>query len=533
MSLRIRLFLLLSALVALLVVAQAWWVRSLAEDLSAEMGEVVLSVGSSVATVVGGGDFVLTERRVIQDEEGAHQVSIIRRVHTTSRSSGLQGRSLAEVNEEDGEAGRAGTTEEIPSQPAHENHFRFEVRVDSKGEGGGEDPVWIRESEQEMTVLLLRQGGEDEAASLLVQGAGLDSDIPIPQGGLSNRVDRFARRLQLGSFALLGIGLLLAAAVAHRVSAPLRQLSSAARRVGEGELGVQAPVPADPEIGLAVRSFNRMSTELEQLDRASKSMQARRHLAELGEVGRGLAHSLRNPLNALGLTVDELAARASHGGDDGEGAEEEAGALALSARRQIRRIDNSIRSFLLLAAEGVGAGTMTESVDLARMVDDVVLEAIQDGRGKVRVRVEESEESEPLRVRAVAAELRAVIQALIVNAVEASPPGATVQVRLSKGVAPRAGAGRDEGPGRKRVEVCDRGPGLAPQVRARLFQPHLTTKSEGSGMGLFLSHRIVTERYDGSLELNERAEGGTCALLEVADRQPPLDPSPEVPGEEG
>ena len=507
MSLRIRLFLLLSALVALLVAAQAWWVRSLTRELSAEVGEVALSVGSSMATVVGGGDYVVAQRQVVKDEAGAHHLSVIRRVYLSSESE---------------------TSEPQEVENEEETEFVFEDLTPNGGQEADQLTTWVTTSQQETTVVVLRQGEDDEDGSLVVQGAGLDLKIPISHRGLAQRVDHFARRLQLGSFALLGIGLLLAAAVAHRVSAPLRQLSAAARRVGEGELGVQAPEPADPEIGLAVRSFNRMSSELEQHARASESMQARRHLAELGEVGRGLAHSLRNPLNALGLTVEELAARASragNGGGDEPTAEDEVIALASSARRHIRRIDTSIRSFLLLAAEGVGADLMAEPVDLAQLVDDVVLEAIQDGRHKVRVVVEEVE-GEPLIVNAVAAELRAVVQALIINAVEASPSGATVRIALSSAM-----DGASDGKVRRRMEVFDQGPGLAPQVRARLFEPHLTTKPEGSGMGLFLSHRIVTERYDGSLVLDslgldDGSDGGTRAVLEVADRQPPLDSPP-------
>ena len=517
MSLRVRLFLLLSALVALLVVAQAWWVRSLTRELAAEVGEVALSVGSSMATVVGGGDLVLAQRQVVQDEAGAHHVSVIRRVYLPSDSDPSQHRRLKDEEE----------TEFLFEDLALNPDVEASENTDSNAVNPGGDEnqrvkAWVTTTEQETTVVVLRQGEDDEDGSLVVQGEGVDLKIPIPQGGLAQRVNHFARRLQFGSFALLGIGLLLAAAMAHRISAPLRQLSAAARRVGDGELGVQAPEPADPEIGLAVRSFNRMSSELEQHAKASESMQARRHLAELGEVGRGLAHSLRNPLNALGLTVEELAARASRGGcgDGGEdeaAAEEEVIALANSARRHIRRIDTSIRSFLLLAAEGVGTEAMEEPVDLAQLVDDVVLEAIQDGRHKVRVVVDAATD-QPLIVRAVAAELRAVVQALVINAVEASPPGSTVRIALSLPV-----GGASDSASRWRIEVCDQGPGLAPRVRARLFEPHLTTKPEGSGMGLFLSHRIVTERYGGSLKLEDGTDGGTRAVLEVADRQPPLD----------
>ena len=54
------------------------------------------------------------------------------------------------------------------------------------------------------------------------------------------------------------------------------------------------------------------------------------------------------------------------------------------------------------------------------------------------------------------------------------------------------------------MEIEDEGEGLAEEIRRRLFTPHLSTKANGSGMGLFLAHRIATNRYGGSLELIDR-----------------------------
>ena len=68
------------------------------------------------------------------------------------------------------------------------------------------------------------------------------------------------------------------------------------------------------------------------------------------------------------------------------------------------------------------------------------------------------------------------------------------------------------------MEVLDEGSGLAPEVAERLFTPHLTTKEQGAGMGLYLAHRIATSRYGGTLELTSREAGGTRAVLEVTDR---------------
>ncbi|MEE8525974.1 MAG: HAMP domain-containing sensor histidine kinase, partial [Thermoanaerobaculia bacterium] len=322
----------------------------------------------------------------------------------------------------------------------------------------------------------------------------------IPQQGMRQKLDGFSRKLLLASLGILAVGLVLAGAVADRVSAPLRRLAGAAREVGEGALGTRVPEAASGEVGQAITAFNRMSERLAELEAKTRELSARQHLGEIGEIARGLAHSLRNPLNALGLSVEELAAGAREGDGD------ENPELADSARRQIRRIDRSIRSFLALASQGGGAA---EDVDLAELAEDVALEALQDSRGRVRVQVDVIGDAEPglAPLSAVEPELRAVVQALVVNAVEASPEGGTVTVRL-----------RSADDGRIRLEVEDRGPGLPPEVRDKLFTPHLSTKASGSGMGLFLAHRIATNRYRGRLDLVDLEPTGTRAVLELGGR---------------
>ena len=142
-----------------------------------------------------------------------------------------------------------------------------------------------------------------------------------------------------------------------------------------------------------------------------------------------------------------------------------------------------------------------EGHDLAR---DVALEILQDPSLGARVRVEADGNC---RLIAVGPELRSVLHVLVVNAVEASPKGKEVLVTVTC-------EGR-----RVRVEVLDEGSGLAPEVTERLFTPHLTTKEQGAGMGLYLAHRIATSRYGGTLELAPRETGGTRAVLDVTDRR--------------
>jgi signal transduction histidine kinase len=369
------------------------------------------------------------------------------------------------------------------------------------GQAAGED-VLVTGSHHAFVQLHVEHEGDDR---FLWMGGPrqLTHRFEIPQQGLRDKLDGFSRKLLLASLGILAVGLVLAGAAADRVSAPLRRLAGAARQVGDGALGTRVPEAASGEVGQAITAFNRMSGRLAELEARTRELSASQHLGEIGEIARGLAHSLRNPLNALGLSVEELAA-----GVAGENGDETAD-LAVSARRQIRRIDRSIRSFLALASQGGGAA---EEVDLSELAEDVALEAIQGvrppgGRGRVRVEVAVVADPGLTPLLAVEPELRAVFQALVENAVEASPEGGTVSVRLASA-----------GDRRVRLEVADEGPGLPAEVRARLFTPHLSTKASGSGMGLFLAHRIATNRYRGRLDLVDREGAGTRAVLELGDR---------------
>jgi len=316
--------------------------------------------------------------------------------------------------------------------------------------------------------------------------------FPVPQQGFEAAFEHYATSLTLGFASLSVLGLLLAGVLAWRITAPLRSLSVTAARLGEGELGVQADVQGSGEIAATTQAFNRMSRDLAAYEKRRVAMRDREHLSEIGEVARALAHSLRNPLHALGLTLERLASELPQAG---AGREE-----AAAARAQILRIDGTVRS--LLAVSGA-AGASVEDVRVEQLARDVALEVMQDTGSEIEVEVPER----PGSLQAVPAELRAVLHTLVVNAVEASPPGAEVQVLVAP--APQE---------RVRVQVLDRGSGLSSEALARLFEPHATTKESGTGMGLFLAQRIVQGPYAGQLELTNRPGGGTCARLELGDR---------------
>lgn len=312
--------------------------------------------------------------------------------------------------------------------------------------------------------------------------------IPETTARLDAMTHDFRIDMLLGTSAILLVGVAAIAFVARAVTKPLRSLSHGAAAIGAGDFGTQVAPTGEPQFDATIAAFNAMSLRLAELEHQAREAQERTHLTELGEIARGIAHGLRNPLHALGLSLTTLA--------DPTTTAERRAELAASSRVQIERIDRTLRSFLSLSA------TRAEpqlQVDIAEVVQDVVMEASQTAGGEVRVAC--ALDADRPHVRGIGTELRTALHVLVVNAVEASPPGGAVTVRVT--------ASDDA----VRVAVEDDGPGLPASVRARLFQPHVTTKAHGAGLGLFLAERIARRRYRGSLELADRDGHGVAAVL--------------------
>jgi signal transduction histidine kinase len=529
MSLRFRLFFLVAGLLALLMGAQWWLVRSLARDLELEVSAVVLSMGRSLvdlfepgAAPPASGEDPGKERqevevRVIRQKELRTEAAIDCADAKSPECQEPRGDFLIveervlrpEGNGHPPDAILSGNSEPAGPQGADSPAtVRRMVRVMRHGETVEEVEKEIAQGWKEMAGDVIQEDlhGLQLPADTLVTvdhslsgGPPLVRRIPLPLSNFDERLRHFSQRLLLGSALLLALGLVSAAVLAHRITRPLRSLAGAARRLGEGDLGVQVPEAAGGEVGEALEAFNRMSLRLAELEESAQQLRTAQQLGELGEVSRGLAHSLRNPLHALGLSLETLA--------EGDLDPDRRQALAQTARQQIRRVDTSLRSFLALAS----SGGEPEPVDVAALLQDVALEAVQalpetaaDERPALEVRPAPC--LPPLR--AVAPELRAVLQALVVNAVEASPPGGRVALTAEV---------QDDG--RLCITVTDQGTGLPPEVRSRLFTPHTSTKPLGSGMGLFLAHRIATSRYGGDLSLVDREPHGTRAVLILGPRQ--------------
>jgi signal transduction histidine kinase len=231
--------------------------------------------------------------------------------------------------------------------------------------------------------------------------------------------------------------------------------------------------------------------------RAEEALRRRDRLAAMGELASTVAHEVRNPLNAVGMTAQRLK-REFLGAVPAEAADRaELQELLGVMTSETQRIDRIVQQFLEYARPPRLA---PEAVDLDALVGDAAGRARSraEARG-VRVEVEASGAG----IAVVdPAQLRQALDNLVRNAVEATPEGGRVSLSARREAGGHA------------VEVRDTGRGIEPDHLPRIFDLYFTTKADGTGVGLAVTQQIVTA-HGGTIEVDSRPGGGTTMTVRL------------------
>ncbi|MBY5992912.1 ATP-binding protein [Ferrimonas balearica] len=295
-------------------------------------------------------------------------------------------------------------------------------------------------------------------------------------------MSQFSRTLFWALLLSGGIGLLLIYWLAQRLARPLEALDQGCQRLSAGELGHTLPLQGSSEVHHAIGAFNQMSQSLARMTEQQKTLQSRQHLAEIGEIARGLAHALRNPLHTIGLALERTE----------QADAEERQRWHRQIRAKLTHMDRTLTAMLTLSANGIDR---SERHRARALVDDIILELSMANPQGVSFT---NTLPDALVLTGAHSELRTMLHTLLVNAQEASPAAGEVQIE---------GEGDDQN---ARIRVLDGGAGLAPAMVDRLFEPHQSTKSDGSGMGLYLARRLARLWYGGDVELADRPDTPGC-----------------------
>ncbi len=245
-------------------------------------------------------------------------------------------------------------------------------------------------------------------------------------------------------------------------------------------LGVSS-LPDDAGGGIVILVHD--ITEQKQLEEANRR---RERLSEMGDMAAGVAHEIRNPLNAISIASQRLRMEFEPPDETGE-----YDRLTKNILDETARLNQILTRFLDLAKTRADEDIPIDiSLPLRKAIDGLSDEAGGHGVGI------EYAPHETVRVRGGEEKLQQVFINLIKNSIQAMPGGGKVTIAVDT---------LDDRTAR--ITVADTGPGFTPDVASKIFQPYFTTKADGSGLGLALAYKTVIDS-GGRIEAGNRPDGG-------------------------
>ncbi len=348
--------------------------------------------------------------------------------------------------------------------------FRPETPAVQEFWASGEPERFVRSGpNRDKLDYLVRRGGEvwSYSTPLALDMKRISAEYSSARELVSTWKDRDIRRGFVYTYGLLAVGiwassLALLVILASRISRPIQQLTAGLSNLAGGNPGARVAPGGEDEIGRAIVAFNNMADQLQQnRDRLVYLTQ----LASWQTLARKMAHEVKNSLTPIRLTVEEMLVR--HGEND-------SAFMAQAAQIVVDEVDSlerRIRAFSEFAAE--------PPVRPGRIAVNNLLEErvafLKTGHPEIsyNVRLNGADSN------AYADEdlVKGVLTNLLENAAEAAGPGGQIlasTLALDSKVA---------------IEIHDSGPGLSEQARRSLFQPTISFKKRGMGLGLSIARK--------------------------------------------
>lgn len=217
----------------------------------------------------------------------------------------------------------------------------------------------------------------------------------------------------------------------------------------------------------------------------------RERLAAFGRIAAGIAHEVRNPLNAIGLAAQRV--------ERAEAAEAESRRLAGVISEEVERLNRLVEEVLRYARPQEARRIRFDGKDLLQAVEYLARPEAE----KMGVRLEVH--AEPgLEVDGDPDLLRGAAWNLVRNALQASPQGGKVSVSLS-----RSGAGAQ-------LEVKDQGPGVPAERRGEIFTPFVSGRADGFGLGLPLA-LSAAQAHGGTVDVRDAPGGGAMFVMTIPE----------------
>jgi nitrogen fixation/metabolism regulation signal transduction histidine kinase len=268
--------------------------------------------------------------------------------------------------------------------------------------------------------------------------------------------------------------------MAHRISRPIQELTAGLTRFAAGDWDQRLATTRDDEVGHAVAAFNDMA---EHLRRSRDRLVYLTQISSWETLARKTAHELKNSLTPIRLTVEEMVVRQP---SSDRAFMQQAAQIVIG---EIETLERRVRAFSEFASE---PPVNAEPLDINAVVSERVA-LLQPAHPDTRYRC--TLDPQAPMILAGADLVKGILTNLLENAAEAAGPGGIVETTT-------LADGRDVV-----VEVHDSGPGLAEEAARTLFEPTITFKKHGMGLGLSIAKKNAL-RMGGDIALAEGRLGG-------------------------
>jgi signal transduction histidine kinase len=234
-----------------------------------------------------------------------------------------------------------------------------------------------------------------------------------------------------------------------------------------------------------------------KVEEMEKRLALRERLVSLGRLASGMAHEIRNPLNAISLSVQRLKREFS----PAEEKREEYDQFLDIVRSELTRVDRIVEEFLL----STKANIPFSQEKLYTIVEEVLM-VIKEKAASRNVELKNSVHAD-IVIESQKDRLKQAFYNIIVNGVEAIQSKGTVELFTEK-----RGGGVD-------VIIKDSGAGIKEEEKGRIFEYYFTTKDKGIGIGLPISYIIIKD-HNGDIKVNSEEGKGTTFVITLPLKQP-------------
>ena len=316
---------------------------------------------------------------------------------------------------------------------------------------------------------------------------------------------RQGRQALLSTLAVLLVVTGLTALVVWQFTRPIKSLSIAARRVAGGDFSYRVPgKQRRDEMGELTELFNEMTVKLAR----TRELEAQLYNAEkavvVSRLASAIAHEIRNPLNYINLTLDHL--QTSFAPAD-QKKQEKFESLTKQLKSEVGRINDRITEFLNYSRP---PKLHPEPVNLEELARDAMrIFEVQTSETGVNALV--TAKGQVPQITADPDSLHSMLTNLIINGLQAMDgTGGKIEVALSSV------------DGRARIDVTDSGRGIAPEDISKVFEPYYSTKETGTGLGLAIVKKAIEDHHGTITVISKVGEGTTFTItLPVSVSEPP------------